>query len=494
MITVLLAWSPVIFLAVLAVVFRRGALTLAVAGYLWTCLLGFAAFTTPVKMILMATLDGVLTTLPVLLVVYGGILLASVLIDTGSLKRLADWFTGSVRGEWQRISLLAMGMGHTLEGAGIIAEPVAAPMLKASGLAPAAAAALSIIGYSGLMTLGLGGVIVTVLSNVTGFPTETLVNRIGILSVPASILMSWSMPWILGRPREFFRRFVFLTIMGLIPGLAAWWAVVAIGHQVGELAGGVVLTAVLVAPGIRRLKPDRTILKDMVPFLIMGCGIVAVNMIPLLKEWSRNRIVFSVSVIQGREILFRPLSDAYLYLFAAFAAAHLLLIKGKGLAGSLVRGTILGWRPLAAMALFGAMGQVLAFTGVSPASPGLVDAARNVPSILAMSMAGAGPAYPVLVPLLGWVGTFLTGYGVASIMLFAALQVGMAAGLGVSPEVLVTGLAVGASVGGISSPFKVAFAASMSGATGQEGDILRKTIPLGIVSCLVLGVFLLLMK
>jgi lactate permease len=493
MLTIVQAWSPVILLAVLAIVFRRGALTLAVAGYLWTCLLAFAAFTTPVKMILMATLDGVLTTLPLLLVVYGGILLASVLIEAGSLKRLAEWFTGAVGDEWQRVSLLAMGMGNALEGAGIIAEPVAAPMLRASGLAPAAAAALSIVGYSGLMTLGLGGVIVTVLANVTGFPTEALVGRIGALSVPAAVLMSCSVPWILGRGRELAGKLIFLTVMGLVSGLAAWGAVIVIGHQVGEFAGGVVLTMVLVLPGVRRLKPNGTILKDMVPFLIMGCGITAVNMVPFLREWTGDKLAFSLSVIQGRDIVFRPLSDAYFYLFAAFVAAHWMMMRGKGLGKSLIKGTVQGWRPLGAMALFGAMGQVLAFTGASPASPGLVDAARHVPSILAMSMAGAGPVYPVFVPLLGWVGTFLTGYGVASIMLFAALQMGIAAGLGVSPEVLVTGLAVGASVGGISSPFKVAFAASMSGATGMEGDILRKTIPLGIVSCLVLGVFLLFM-
>ncbi|TNF47012.1 L-lactate permease [bacterium] len=318
-------------------------------------------------------------------------------------------------------------------------------------------------------------------------------GKIGALSVPAAVLMSLSIPWILGRQREFFGKIPFLTIMGLVSGLAAWGAVIVVGHQVGELAGGVVLTALLVAPGFRRLKPDGTILRDMVPFLIMGCGITAVNMVPFLREWTRDQLVFSLSVIQGRDIFFRPLSDAYLYLFAAFAAAHWMMVRGKGLGKSLIRGSIQGWRPLTAMALFGAMGQVLAFTGVLPSSPDQVDAARHAPSILAMSMAGAGPVYPLFVPLLGWVGTFLTGYGVASIMLFAALQMGIAAVLGVSPEVLVTGLAVGASVGGISSPFKVAFAASMSGATGMEGDILRKTIPLGIVSCLILGVFLLFM-
>ena len=190
-----LAWSPILLLFLLAVVFRRSALELSVAGMAWTVFIAVTAFATPFKTVGLAALDGLLVTLPLLLVVYGGILLASVLIGSGSLARLANWFTGAVRGEWSRLSLLAMGMGNSLEGAGIIAEPVAAPMLRASGLAPQASAALSIIGYSGLMTLGLGGVIITVLAAVTGFEAGVLAREVAVLSVPASVLMAWSMPF-----------------------------------------------------------------------------------------------------------------------------------------------------------------------------------------------------------------------------------------------------------------------------------------------------------
>ena len=149
-------------------------------------------------------------------------------------------------------------------------------------------------------------------------------------------------------------------------------------------------------------------------------------------------------------------------------------------------------RAILSMALFGSMGQVLSFTGWDLLTGQAIDQAGNIPRIVAESLLAAGPAYPVLVPFLGWVGTFLTGYGVASIMLFATLQVTIAAKLGMSPEWLVCGLAVGASVGGISSPFKVAFAASMCGAAGKEGEILRKTIPMGIAACILLGTFMLL--
>jgi len=145
------------------------------------------------------------------------------------------------------------------------------------------------------------------------------------------------------------------------------------------------------------------------------------------------------------------------------------------------------WRTFAAMGSFGAMGQVITFTGYHPDFAGMA-ADRNIPWIISQGLSGyTGMLYPLFAPLLGWVGTFLTGYGVASLMLFGQLQVQSASLLGLSATWLSAGLAVGSSVGSISSPFKVALAASMCGAVGREGDILRRTIPLGLASSLLVG-------
>ncbi|MDF1537262.1 MAG: L-lactate permease, partial [bacterium] len=104
-----LAWSPVLLLFILAVFLRRSALFLAVAGCLWTGVLAITVFRTPLSGVLTSALWGVQVTLPLLLVVYGGILLASVLIESGALTRLAAWFTGAARDEWEKVTLLSMG-------------------------------------------------------------------------------------------------------------------------------------------------------------------------------------------------------------------------------------------------------------------------------------------------------------------------------------------------------------------------------------------------
>jgi lactate permease len=142
------------------------------------------------------------------------------------------------------------------------------------------------------------------------------------------------------------------------------------------------------------------------------------------------------------------------------------------------------------MGLFGAMGQMIAYSGYG-ADFSAIDPARNIPFVLSNGLKlTTGPLYPVFVPFLGWVGTFLTGYGVASLMLFGQLQVQAAGLLGVSATWLSAGLAVGASVGSISSPFKIALATPMCNAVGKEGAILRITIPLGIGASFLIGIVL----
>jgi len=74
-----------------------------------------------------------------------------------------------------------------------------------------------------------------------------------------------------------------------------------------------------------------------------------------------------------------------------------------------------------------------------------MEPARNVALILANGLVAlSGRLYPVFVPLVGWIGTFLTGYGTASIVMFGKLHVATAQILGDSPSMTVSALAVAA--------------------------------------------------
>lgn len=485
-------WSPVVLLSLLVVFFKRSALELAISGFFYVAILAAWAFQTPWAVIWLAAADGFLTTVPLLAVVFLGILFSQLLVATGSLVRLTTWLLSGLDRPIARQLLITLGLGNFFEGASIIAEPMVAPMLLTAGVKPAGAAALSIIGYAGLMSVEMAGIIITVLAMVTGLPLYDLGVAAAWLSVPATLLMALCIPFFLPDWREGWRRLPFILGCALLVSLAALGAAVWLGVALAGMVGGLVLVVFLLWRGERPPARDRRICLDLAPLGVILIPLLLVNTVPWLQELTMRRLTFTIALIPIHAITFTPLFSAYLYLFLALVLAVVLLqVTPEHWRLLLNAGVGKGWRALVAMGLFGGMGQIIAYSGYAPGFDHL-DQAHNIPWVLATGLKEyTGALYPLFVPLLGWVGTFLTGYGVASLMLFGELQVQAAPLLGVSATMLAAGLTVGASIGSISSPFKIAIATPMCGAMGQEGWILRLTIPLGVLASLLLGVVLL---
>jgi lactate permease len=485
-----LSWTPLILVFVLAFFFRTPALSLSLWAFSYTVFLVLSVFKTAPRVVLMATLDGILTTVPLLLVVYLGILLSVFLLDKGVLQRLASWLSLVRPGHIKQATLLAVGVGNFMEGAGIIAEPVAAPVIRASGVEPKASAILSILGYSGLMHLSLAGVIVTVLATVTGLPVLGLAWDLGILSYPASILLCLSIPWIINKRYHWKEGLAAILLSGALAASVALLAVEFLGYSVAGMMGGMVVIVFFYGLAGQVPRGSPTLWRDLAPFILIFVCLSSVNLIHPIRQIVFDQWILSIRLIPQHTIRLRPLFDAYTYLILAFWVSFLLHSDTGESVWSFVRkANQKALKAVIAMALFGAVGQIIAYSGYSSGFEAF-EPRDNIANCLAQSLiASTGRFYPVFAPFLGWIGTFLTGYGVASIMLFARLQLETAAIMGISPSILVCAMTVGASIGSISSPFKIAIATPLCGAEGREGEILRETIPLGLAVSLGIGLF-----
>lgn len=483
-----LSLSPVLVIFVLVVFFRLDVFRLAVVSFLYTASVAFLFFSTSLKVLALASLDGVLTTLPLLLVVYTGILISHFLIDKGSLQRLTATFSQGIQGGFRKALLISAGFGNFFEGAGVIAEPVVAPMLYSAGISPTGSAVLSILGYAGLMHLALAGVIVTVLANVTSLPPQGLAMYLAVLSFPATFFLYLAVPFFIGESRVLAKNLALIFALSLVITLFAYLTVRFVGFSISAMTGG--LAGMTFLFFLYRVKPvitwDR--FKDVVPFFFIFLCLASVNLVPPVNTLFARDLAFQVKAIPVHAITFRPLASAYLYLFAAFLIAYRLFAEEGDRVGNYLRVSFQkAVKPLVSMALFGAMGSIIAFSGFTGNFSSLV-ASHNMAHSLAQGLIqSTGPFYPLFAPLLGWMGTFLTGYGVASIMLFGKLQIATADMLGVSRTLLAASLTVGASIGSISSPFKIAIASPLCNAVGREGEILKKSIPIGIAVSLLVG-------
>jgi len=107
---------------------------------------------------------------------------------------------------------------------------------------------------------------------------------------------------------------------------------------------------------------------------------------------------------------------------------------------------------------------------------------------LAVATAGlAGGAWPLLAPLVGVLGTFVTGSATTSNILFTEFQVATAQRLDMPVLPLLGAQGFGAAVGNIICPHNIVAASATVDLTGSEGEVMRRTLLPVIVYALMGG-------
>jgi lactate permease len=101
-------------------------------------------------------------------------------------------------------------------------------------------------------------------------------------------------------------------------------------------------------------------------------------------------------------------------------------------------------------------------------------------------MAGAGAAFALLSPILGWLGVAVTGSDTSANSLFGALQVTAANQAGLSDILMAASNSSGGVLGKMISPQNLAIAAAAVGLHGKEGEIFRRVIIWSLIFLVVL--------
>lgn len=107
-------------------------------------------------------------------------------------------------------------------------------------------------------------------------------------------------------------------------------------------------------------------------------------------------------------------------------------------------------------------------------------------------LAGAGAAYALISPIVGWVGVVVTGSDNSTNALFGHLQVVAAKATGLSPVLLAASNTTGGVLGKMLSPQSIAIGAAAVGLIGREGDIFRSVFgwAVGLLAALCVFVYL----
>ncbi|ROZ63957.1 L-lactate permease [Kocuria soli] len=137
------------------------------------------------------------------------------------------------------------------------------------------------------------------------------------------------------------------------------------------------------------------------------------------------------------------------------------------------------WAPIVMICLVMAVANVMNFAGMS--------------SSMALALSAAGGVFPLLSPVIGWIGVFVTGSVVNNNTLFASLQAVTAQQIGTSQTLLVASNTAGGVMAKVISPQSIAIATAAVREPGKEADLTRQVLlySIGLLAVLCVWVFVL---
>lgn len=253
---------------------------------------------------------------------------------------------------------------------------------------------------------------------------------------------------------------------GLWTALLGWAIWLANQHVATELGGVVAPGALLIVHFLLSRRPNAVQLRQAamsaLPFAILAALLIATRSIPPLTEALRGTLVLA-PFADGPSfpILYNPSFWLLLVGLGVMAATRRL---GE-LPARLKETWSGGWRPAVVTIAFVAMAQILSAAG----------AARLVGVSLRAAL-GAGA--PLMGPLFGAVGGFLTGSNAASNGMMMAVQAALGDGLGGWPAALQN---VAGSNFSLLSPVRVAMAAALVGGIGADAAIYKRAWPIAVM-------------
>ncbi len=452
---------------------------------------------------------------PILLIIICAIFSYNILCETKEIETIKTQFTQLTSDKGLLVLLLTWGFGGVLEGMAGFGTAVAIPaaILIGLGFKPMFSAVICLIANTVAVGFGAVGLPATTLANeVAGQLTGGMASHEMLCEVSTFIILQLSLmfyitPFLILMMTDRTKVVKNLTLalfVGTLSILIQFSCAFFLGPETPAILGSVgSIIAMLIYNKLflrheaeadvvhvehKQFGAAKTFRAWSVYFFIILFILLSSKICPPINELLKSTLVtqFEWPVI-GNKFTFGWLSNAGLMVFLG------AVIGGKiqGLSFSqlmrLLGKTTLGLQKTAlTICCLVALASLMNNTGMTLAiATGLV------------SLTGEG--YPFFAPLIGSIGTFVTGSATSANILFGKLQAAAAGQLGLTGNAEFFGVSgnetnwlaaancAGSEGGKLMSPQSIAIATAACDMEGQDGDIMRKTLPFAVFWILMNG-------
>lgn len=487
-----------------------GLVSLAVA--LLVAVLGFHM---PTDLALMSAFrGGIYGLFPIVWVILMAIWFYQVTVLSGRFEDLRRTFDLIGGGDLRiQAILIAFCFGGLLEALAGFGAPVAitATMILALGVKPLRAATTVLIANTAPVAFGAVAIPITTAGEVGGKDATAIAAIVGHQAPFIAFFVPFILLWILDGIQGLKDAWMHAAVIGLSFSIAQWWAATYFVYQLTDVVACIVSIAVAVlflrfvkprgVEGVRERYgitaplevehlPGRRIWMALMPYLIVVIIFGVANLYQPLVAWMKTTAIkFQMPLLAERLLTSSgdPVNSAYTLSWLNNPGTYLLI------SGIIVAVLYAIFNENGRYKL--AMGDVVKEIGVvaykmrwSAATIALVLALAFVMNYSGQTVAigeyvaSLGLAYAFLAPVLGWVGTAVTGSDTSANALFSKLQVTAAENLqangvpGAHPELMLAANTTGGVVGKMISPQSLAIAATSVNMEGKESEIFKSVL------------------
>lgn len=429
---------------------------------------------------------------PILIVIISAIFTYKLSVHTKSMDLIKQMLSGISTDQRIQVLVLAWGFGGFLEAISGYGTSVAIPasILIVLGFDPLFAAVICLISNTVPTAFGAVGIAVTTLSKVTGLEAGTLSYYIALQLSVFIVLLPFVLVALTSKSLKGLKGMFGITLVsGLAFVIPQLLAARFLGEQLPTLIGSLCSMGMTIL-WARLFHKDKkaapagaiTIGQAIVAWfpyiLIFALIILASPLIPPVGG-ALDHIKSSAVIYTGKNaepMVFKWLSTPGTMIMLSAVIGG--LVQGAGLREIVkVFGATLRqmWKSSVTVLSIVAVAKVMSYSGM-------------ITAIATVLVKSTGTFFPLISPMIGTLGTFVTGSDTSSNVLFGALQNEVAGSIHANPYWLAAANTAGATAGKMISPQSIAVATSATAMTGSEGSIFKRTARFCIVYVAILGV------
>ena len=438
-----------------------------------------------------AALEGFAMALwPIVIVIIAAVFTYNLTVHTGAMETIKRMLC-SVSAD-RRVLTLLIGwcFGGFLEGMAGFGTAVAIPasMLMALGISPVTSILACLIANGVPTMFGSIGIPTTTLASITGIDVVQLSTVQALQVFPFVVACPILMVALVGHGRKALKG---TLPIALVSGVSFAVSLVAAAHFIGgdlpDVVASVVSLVLTFAYALHMHKNGAEVPEEYRLDVAGGDDAPAESVADKIRAWSPFALIFVVLLATSKLVPFinGPLSaiKSTVNIYAGDPTATLTFswINTPGVlifACGIIGGFIQHCPPREVLGVLGATCKQMSKTVVTMlgvlACAKIMGYSGMIASIAAFFVAALGGLYPLVAPLLGALGTFVTGSGTSSEVLFGNVQLQAAQSIGVNETWLVAANSLGVSAGKMLSPQNIAIGCAACGLVGKDGEILGK--------------------